>query len=467
MKITSSDHECFIFEIENLEELHYWYYQRAKQPVRFFRKHIRFVIADLTLNDTDNIILGITFSSVELANLYQKYESQAHSCIIDLKNIDNSVKYAKERNFVVTPMTTEIIDVIKPLLVKCNKDYKVLCDTLQLEFKVCKRGKVAIFHTEPVNDIVDKHMLRSYEYQVYAVDDIHAYASLLQLAESAYNIDDEEQEFFDDHTVAVPKNSTYNEETSSTTEVTNMINPMMMMGMGMGAGNNSNFAQKMMNRFIRKVDNVVWDLSTGKIGFVNEDGEILSLEGEGEDAQIAVNPFDQFGVPIPAFAQNVPASEVQIGDLIYSTSSKGEREVGWIIEKQGTKKSFRIMRPGGSSGNWTPLKVQCLGIDGGVMVLRSLDKMLGGNMAGMQSMLLPMMMMGGDMDFESVIPMMLMTSMSSTTASDGTTAPNPLFGQGNNFMQVMMQMQMFKMFAGNDDGSSGSNLNKRKSPFKI
>ena len=83
-----------------------------------------------------------------------------------------------------------------------------------------------------------------------------------------------------------------------------MINPMMAL---MGAGSDNNFAKKMMNRFIRKVDNVVWDLSTGKIGFVNEDGEILSLEGEGDDAQISVNPFDQFGVPIPAFAQNVPA----------------------------------------------------------------------------------------------------------------------------------------------------------------
>ena len=120
-----------------------------------------------------------------------------------------------------------------------------------------------------------------------------------------------------------------------------MINPMMAM---MAGSNNSNFAQKMMNRFIRKVDNVVWDLSTGKIGFVNDDGEILSLEGEGDDAQISVNSFDNFGVPIPAFAQNVPTSDVQVGDLIYSTTSKGEREIGWIIELQGSKKSFKIMR---------------------------------------------------------------------------------------------------------------------------
>lgn len=231
-----------------------------------------------------------------------------------------------------------------------------------------------------------------------------------------------------------------------------MINPMMAM---MAGSNNSNFAQKMMNRFIRKVDNVVWDLSTGKIGFVNDDGEILSLEGEGDDAQISVNPFDNFGVPIPAFAQNVPTSDVQVGDLIYSTTTKGEREIGWIIELQGSKKSFKIMRPGGSSGNWTPLKVQCLGIDGGVMVLRSLDKMLGGNISGIQGMLMPMMMMGGNIDFESILPMLLMTSMSTTVAPDGTTATNPMFGQGNNFMQMMMQIQMMKMMSGANDAGGG------------
>lgn len=326
---------------------------------------------------------------------------------------------------------------------------------MHVEFKVCKRGKVAIFC---INDVDAK---RSYEYRVYAAD-MHAYASLLQLAESLHNVEDDDQEFFDDNSVVVPKKSKYTERVNSTNEEISMINPMMAL---MGAGSDNNFAKKMMNRFIRKVDNVVWDLSTGKIGFVNDDGEILSLEGEGDDAQISVNPFDQFGVPIPAFAQNVPASEVQVGDLIYSTSSKGEREVGWIIEPQGTKKAFKIMRPGGSSGNWTPLKVQCLGIDGGVMVLRSLDKMLGGNMMGMQGMLMPMLMMGGDVDFDSIVPMMLMSSMSNTTAPDGTTAPNPLFGQGGNMMQMMMQMQMFKMMAGNGGGFSSNN--GRKNPFKV
>lgn len=441
-----------------MEELHYWYYQRARQPTRFFEKNIRYVIADLSLNvDVSDVTLGISFSSVELANLYERYEFQAHSCIIDLTKIDKSVKYAAERNFIVSPLTTEIIDIIKQLSVKYDNDYNLVCDALQLEFKVCNRGKVAIFYANPE----DLCMHCSHEYRVYAVDDMYAYASLLQLAEAACDVEDDE-EFFDDNSVVVPKKSKYTKQVNLTKEENSMINPMMAL---MGAGNDNNFAKKMMNRFIRKVDNVVWDLSTGKIGFVNEDGEILSLEGEGDDAQISVNPFDQFGVPIPAFAQNVPASEVQVGDLIYSTSSKGEREVGWIIEPQGTKKAFKIMRPGGSSGNWTPLKVQCLGIDGGVMVLRSLDKMLGGNMMGMQGMLMPMLMMGGDVDFDSIVPMMLMSSMSNTTAPDGTTAPNPLFGQGGNMMQMMMQMQMFKMMAGNGGGFSSNN--GRKNPFKV
>ncbi len=70
---------------------------------------------------------------------------------------------------------------------------------MHVEFKVCKRGKVAIFC---INDVDAK---RSYEYRVYAAD-MHAYASLLQLAESLHNVEDDDQEFFDDNSVVVPKN---------------------------------------------------------------------------------------------------------------------------------------------------------------------------------------------------------------------------------------------------------------------
>ena len=66
-----------------------------------------------------------------------------------------------------------------------------------------------------------------------------------------------------------------------------------------------------------------------------------------------------------------------------------------------------------------------------------------------------MMMMGGNIDFESILPMLLMTSMSTTVAPDGTSATNPMFGQGNNFMQMMMQMQMMKMMTGSNDTGGG------------
>ena len=40
--------------------------------------------------------------------------------------------------------------------------------------------------------------------------------------------------------------------------------------------------KKLLSRFFRPVDNVVWDLMTGKIGIVGSEG-ITTIEGTGED----------------------------------------------------------------------------------------------------------------------------------------------------------------------------------------
>jgi hypothetical protein len=105
------------------------------------------------------------------------------------------------------------------------------------------------------------------------------------------------------------------------------------------------------------------------------------------------------------------------------------------------------MKPNGETTGWTPPKVQMLGFDSGVMVLRSLVSMLPGGQTDvnqMQSMLMPLMMMGDGVDLfgsksgtgtgmmDKMMPFMLMQMM------NGNGASNP--------MAMMMPLMMMKMF---------------------
>lgn len=85
--------------------------------------------------------------------------------------------------------------------------------------------------------------------------------------------------------------------------------------------------EKLVNRFFRRVDGVVWDLMSGRVGVRNSEDEIATLEGDGDAAEIVVNPFSDFGVPLPAFAQSIQTNEIKNGDLIYNS----KRVLGWVI----------------------------------------------------------------------------------------------------------------------------------------
>lgn len=208
--------------------------------------------------------------------------------------------------------------------------------------------------------------------------------------------------------------------------------------------NMNNIGDKLMGRFFKKVDGVVWDLMSGKVGIHTKEG-ISTLEGEGDAAQVNLNMIDQFGMPIPAFAQSTPVDSVKIGDLIYVNGSPK----GWVISikepSDKTIKKFVIMNPNGSSGTWTPPKVSMLGFESGVMVLKSLTEMLPGGktgLDGMQANLMPLLMMGGDFgDFDQIIPMLLMSQMGMGGAGAGA----------GNMMQMMLMMKML----GGKKGSSG------------
>lgn len=206
-------------------------------------------------------------------------------------------------------------------------------------------------------------------------------------------------------------------------------------------------SNKLMDRFFRRVDGVVWDLMSGRIGVKSSDG-ITTMEGVGDDAQVVVNLFDQFGVEVPAFAQQTPVDAITVGDLIYG--QKGP--LGWVTEKKD--KSFVLLKADGTRSSWSPPKTQMLGFDGGAMVLRSLINILPGGSTGlsnMQSMLMPMLMMGGDdLDLGSMLPIMMM--------SGGMGGTDPAGGTNNmaSMMPMLMMMQMMKKSGGT--GSKGNGM---------
>jgi hypothetical protein len=234
---------------------------------------------------------------------------------------------------------------------------------------------------------------------------------------------------------------------------------MKSTGMGMSM-------EKMMGRMFKRVDTVVWDLMSGKLGVRNSDGEIVTFEGEGDDARLTINPFEDFGVALPAFAQSTPFDSVKVGDLIYTNGDTP----GWITEikvtpktktSDGGKKSFRLMRASGSVTTWIPPKVSMFGLESGVLVVRSLMTMLPGGesgLAGLQGMIMPMILMGGgeDGNIEKMLPLMLMMQM----GNGGAAGANPMGGM----MQTMMMMKMM----GGDTGGFGNMFggSSTKSPFK-
>jgi len=218
-------------------------------------------------------------------------------------------------------------------------------------------------------------------------------------------------------------------------------------------------ADKLLSRMFRRADGVVWDLMTGKIGVQTDEG-IATLEGTGEDATISLNLLDDFGMALPAFAQATPKNGVQVGDIIY----RGARNnIAWVVEKKedGDKVKFKLLKPNGETASWTPPKVQLMGFESGVMVLRSLVSMLPGgqgDLGAMQNMLMPMMLMGG-LDGEAtdkMMPFLLMQMMNGQGQNAG--------GMGN-MMQTMMLMSMMKGGGSPFDALTGGKKTGGSSPF--
>ena len=199
----------------------------------------------------------------------------------------------------------------------------------------------------------------------------------------------------------------------------------------------NSLVRTMLSRMFREADGVVWDMMNGgRLGIKTASGiATLQMDPDGE-AEININPLDQFGVPVPAFAQNTPMDQVAVGDLIFFGAT-GDRP-GWIIEIKTTStnnRTFVLLKTDGQRATWKPPKTAMFGVDTGVMVLRNMGSMVGGDagVQNMQSMFLPLMMMQGEDSSGGKLKDMLMMSMF-MQQQQGANQQNPLA------MLAMMQM---------------------------
>ena len=182
----------------------------------------------------------------------------------------------------------------------------------------------------------------------------------------------------------------------------------------------NSIGDKMLARMFQPVKDVVWDISTGKMGILGKNGSIYSMVGEGEEAQVVENMFSEFGVAVPAFAQSVPFDDVQLGDLAFRPGGRP----GWVVEKNPN--SLILLNTDSSEGTLRRNKVVTMGMDqSGVMVLRNLFSLTGA--AGQQNfqMMLPMLMAGStNEDAGDMVQMMLMMSMmgQGTPAAEASTS---------------------------------------------
>lgn len=164
---------------------------------------------------------------------------------------------------------------------------------------------------------------------------------------------------------------------------------------------------KMLARMFQPVKDVVWDISTGKMGILGKNGSIFSMVGEGENAQIVENLFSEFGMAVPAFAQSVPFDDVQMGDLAFRPGGRP----GWVVEKNPN--SLILLNTDSSEGTLRRNKVVTMGMDqSGVMVLRNLFSITGTSGQQNFQMMLPMLMSGStNEEAGDMVQMMLMMSM--------------------------------------------------------
>jgi len=210
---------------------------------------------------------------------------------------------------------------------------------------------------------------------------------------------------------------------------------------------NSNVQKNFLDRMFRRITGLVWEMTTGKLGVQDANG-IFTLDitpGEKPtDAptyRTSVNPFDNFGMAIPAFATQVPHDKVAIGDIVVGDSGI----LGWVIGKKEV--ALTLMDKKGITKNYTPPKVAIMGGEG-ILIVQNLLNLAGGEagMQGLQGSLLPLMMIMGDDDssLEKILPFLLFSQ------TQGVAGAKPAGGM-DPMMLMLLSGKLGKGGSGNID----------------
>lgn len=185
---------------------------------------------------------------------------------------------------------------------------------------------------------------------------------------------------------------------------------------------------KMMNRMFRKVEGVVFDMTTNSVG-IKKEGSVFSAQKNGNDYELVENIFDEMSATLPAFAKAVPIGDVKEGDLVLNQAGD---PFGWVSKV--APKSLKVLKVNGTLSTVIPSKVGLLGQGQTVMVVSSLTS----NNGQMDPMIMIMLMNDGE-DSDKLLPLLMMQQ-----------------GQQGNMNPMMMAMLMSKGKAG---GSSDTMKN--------
>lgn len=195
--------------------------------------------------------------------------------------------------------------------------------------------------------------------------------------------------------------------------------------------------EKMINKMFRRVDGVVFDITTGTIG-IEKDGSVFTL---GSDGLLAENMFAEMSAPIPAFAKAIKLSEVKLGDLVINQNGE---PFGFVTKLN--EKSLGVLKTNGTVSTVSPAKVNLLGEGQTIMVVQNLGAggidpmmlMLMGDGEGSDEMFIMLSMMqsgnsGNVSGMNNMLPMLLLSKNKDTSKGSGS---------GGDMFQKMMMMQM-------------------------
>lgn len=172
-----------------------------------------------------------------------------------------------------------------------------------------------------------------------------------------------------------------------------------------------------MSAMIQPIENVSYDLQSGLTGIKTGTG-IVTFDGEG----LSKNPLDFFGMDIPAFAMLTPVSQVKTGDILVS-----EKKAYGFIQEVTESGSLRTLNVQGHSSRFLPTKVNMMGIEKGVTIIKSFTNLFGGGSEGgsmdMGQLMMMSMMTGDKGNFEDMLPMLM---LSGGLGGGAAGAMNPL-----------------------------------------